>query len=161
MIAVLSATALLLLLLLAAGVVVSSIFAWQVSDREQQIRGQLQTLRPQSEALKADRAKALQAAADSHAMPTFLVDDGLAAARPLDGGNALGIDVTLRDALAAAAERTDQRFRGQPEAEALDITPRRAKTDWELARKRLGRAGQAGPIDDFPVKAGIEAFCWT
>jgi serine/threonine protein kinase/tetratricopeptide (TPR) repeat protein len=76
------------------------------------------------EARERDRAvgaekQSRESEADTQAFSRFLVEDVLAAARPQGEQGGLGVDVTVRRALAEAAGKIPERFRGRPRAEAL------------------------------------------
>jgi serine/threonine protein kinase/tetratricopeptide (TPR) repeat protein len=119
------AAALVLLALLAG--LVGTTWGLVVAERARQAeaaRAEGERLAREQEA--AERRKAVEAEkqareseADTLAFSRFLVEDVLSAARPEGEGGGLGIDVTVRRALAEAAAKVGERFRDRPRAEAV------------------------------------------
>jgi serine/threonine protein kinase/tetratricopeptide (TPR) repeat protein len=71
------------------------------------------------EAESEQREKALQSEEDTRALSVFLVNDVLSTARPKGEQGGLGVDVKIRDAIDAAAERISETFRDRPNSEAI------------------------------------------
>jgi hypothetical protein len=91
--------------------------------------------------------------ADIEALASFLTEDILASARPIDDMGGLGIHITVREALDAAESAIERRLQNRPRAEAktrqaLGITYltlyevntaiRHLTRSWELFRQECG-----------------------
>jgi hypothetical protein len=68
---------------------------------------------------QASESTAKESEADLEAFSDFLVINVLATARPAGQEGGLGVDVTVKKALDAAAPKISQTFRGRPKAEAM------------------------------------------
>jgi tetratricopeptide (TPR) repeat protein len=98
-------------------------------------------------------AKAVDSESETKAYSEFLVNDVLAVARPKRERGGLGVAVTVKEALDAAAVRIGARFRDRPRAEALarhdlgvtyrlvgelDKSVEQLRLAYELRKKTLG-----------------------
>jgi serine/threonine protein kinase len=122
----------LVVLALLAGVVVST---WQAARA---IRAEGETGVERDKARDAAR-QARAAEAEAKAVTMFFTDTVLSAARPHSDRGGLGKDVTVREALDAAAPKIEERFRGQPRAEAA------ARHALGVTYRLLGQYGKARP----------------
>lgn len=114
-----------------------------LAERNRAVKAEADAKEQRDRALTAMKA-ATESEADTKAFSDFLVEDVLIVARPEGEAGGLGINVTVKQALDAAAPKIGERFRGRPRAEAiarhdLGVTYRRVG-DLDAAEEQLRRA---------------------